>query len=576
MATRKVPKHLRKYTIEQNYESYTAINHAVWRYVMRQNHHTFKDLAHEAYTEGLKASGIYTERIPDVSEMNQCLAPFGWGAATIDGFIPGVAFFEFQANGILPVVAEIRKLENIQYTPAPDMIHEAAGHAPILCNEKYSEYVKLFGEIGKKAIATKEEHDVFEAVRHYSNLLEKGVATEAEIEAAKQQIDEKTKLISGVSEAERIGRLYWWTVEYGLIGTLEDPKIYGAGLLSSVSEGGNILSPDVKKVPFDLETIINTSFDITKPQPQLFVCENFEQLIAGLQEFAKEMAFMKGGKEGLEKAIQSANVATAVFSSGLQVTGIIHDMMTDDNNEPIYIKTLGPTALAYKDQQLNGHETNTHQEGFSAPVGKLKGINQPLEVLSDSELIALGIVVGQNCELQFESGVVVKGKVKQVVKEENNIVLISFKGCSVTYGEQVLFDPEWGMYDMAVGEKITSVFAGAADGEAYYSDAEDTSSDITHNQEQSELDALYQTIRDIRAGIEENPTTAIEKVVEELNTQYPKDWLLRLEVVEVLHQNQWLPELEKEIITHLQKLGEDNPELKALIENGLRIYKKVI
>ncbi|OLO38000.1 phenylalanine 4-monooxygenase [Alkalihalophilus pseudofirmus] len=575
MTTRKVPKHLRKYTIEQNYDSYTAINHAVWRYVMRQNHHTLKDLAHEAYIEGLQASGISTEKIPDVNEMNRCLAPFGWGAATIDGFIPGVAFFEFQANGILPVVAEIRKLENIQYTPAPDMIHEAAGHAPILCNEKYSEYVKLFGEIGKKAIATKEEHDVFEAVRHYSNLLEKGEATETEIANAKKQIDEKSKLISGVSEAEKIGRLYWWTVEYGLIGSLEEPKIYGAGLLSSVSEGGNILSPDVKKVPFDLKTIINTGFDITKPQPQLFVCNHFEQLIEGLKEFAKEMAFMKGGSESLEKAIQSANVATAVYSSGLQVTGVIQDMITDEENEPIYIKTKGATALAHNDKELSEHGTQTHKDGFGAPVGKLKGINQPLEILSDSEMESLGIAVGQSCELHFESGVEVKGTVEQIVKEGANVILISFKNCLVKYRNQVLFEPNWGMYDMAVGEKISSVFAGAADGETYYPD-EESSSKITHNQEQTELDDLYQTIRNVREGIEENPIDVIEKVSKDLNDKYPNDWLLKLEIIEILHQQQWLPKLEAEILSDLQRLSKNNRTITALIENGLKIYQTKI
>ncbi|WP_209121308.1 aromatic amino acid hydroxylase [Alkalihalobacillus sp. BA299] len=576
MVTKKVPKHLRKYTIEQNYDSYTAINHAVWRYVMRQNHHTLKELAHEAYTEGLKASGISTERIPDVNEMNNCLAPFGWGAATIDGFIPGVAFFDFQANGILPVVAEIRKLENIQYTPAPDMIHEAAGHAPILCNDKYSEYVKLFGQIGKKAIATKEEHDVFEAVRYYSNLLEKGGATEKEIEAAKKQIKEKEKLIEGVSEAEKIGRLYWWTVEYGLIGNLENPKIYGAGLLSSVSEGGNILSPNVKKVPFDLQMIINTGFDITKPQPQLFVCTNFQQLIEGVKEFAKQMAFMKGGTESIEKAIQSANVATVVYSSGLQVTGVFHQVITDNNKEPIYIKTTGATALASNNQEIRGHGTKTHQDGFGSPVGRLKGIEKPLETLSESEMLSLGIVVGQNCKLLFESGVEVKGTVEQTVKQDKKILVISFQHCLVTYENQVLFEPEWGMYDMAVGEKIISVFAGAADGEAYYSDQEVVSSNIIHHREETELDVLYQKIQAIREKVAENPTGTIKEVWRKLSKKYPNDWLLRLEIVEILHQNRWFPQLEQSILLELEKLSHENSQLKPLIENGVNIYKKII
>ena len=203
---KKIPRHLQKYVVDQQYEKYTPIDHAVWRYVMRQNHNYLKDTAHQAYVGGLKSSGISVERIPNVTDMNKALEPYGWGAANIDGFIPGVIFFDFQAHGILPIASDIRKLENIQYTPAPDIIHEAAGHAPILCEEKFSEYVKLFGQIGSKALATSEEHDLFEAVRTYSNLLESGKATKAEIEAAKVNFEEKQAAVTELSEAEQISR----------------------------------------------------------------------------------------------------------------------------------------------------------------------------------------------------------------------------------------------------------------------------------------------------------------------------------------------------------------------------------
>ena len=83
--------------------------------------------------------------------MNECLAPSGWGAVTIDGLIPGVAFFDFQGHGLLPIATDIRKVENIEYTPAPDIVHEAAGHAPILLDPTYAKYVKRFGQIGAKA-----------------------------------------------------------------------------------------------------------------------------------------------------------------------------------------------------------------------------------------------------------------------------------------------------------------------------------------------------------------------------------------------------------------------------------------
>lgn len=571
MLTRKVPKHLRKYTVSQEYENYTAINHAVWRYVMRQNHHTLKDSAHEAYTDGLKASGIFIERLPNVEEMNECLAPFGWGAATIDGFIPGVAFFEFQANGILPVVAEIRKLENIQYTPAPDIIHEAAGHAPILCDEKYSEYVKLFGNIGKKAIATKEEHDHFEAVRYYSNLLEKGESTEEEIEAAKKKIDEVAATITGLSEAEKISRLYWWTVEYGLIGELDNPKIYGAGLLSSVSEGGNALNPEVKKLPFDLETIIQTSFDITKPQPQLFVCKDFEQLIDGVLEFSKEMSFMKGGTESLEKAKQSANVATVEYSSGLQVTGVVHELLYNNQDEAVYLKMIGPTALAYKDSELPGHGTETHKDGFGAPIGLVKGVSTPLESMSEEELNSLGVVVGNECTLVFESGVEVTGQVKTIVKQDDLIQIITFENCQVTYNDQVLFEPEWGLYDMAVGATIPSVYAGAADGEAYYSIDETVATAVASPVERSALDGLYQKVREIREYPEDHSSELLQEVWEQVKAEYPNDWLLKLEIVEILNSNNWLPELQVEVTKELERLQGLNQEYHTLIKRGLDI-----
>lgn len=104
---------------------------------------------------GLQSSGINIEAIPKVEEMNECLASSGWGAVTIDGLIPGVAFFDFQGHGLLPIATDIRKVENIEYTPAPDIVHEAAGHAPILLDPTYAKYVKRFGQIGAKAFLQK-------------------------------------------------------------------------------------------------------------------------------------------------------------------------------------------------------------------------------------------------------------------------------------------------------------------------------------------------------------------------------------------------------------------------------------
>lgn len=568
---KKIPRHLQKYVVDQQYEKYTPIDHAVWRYVMRQNHNYLKDTAHLAYVGGLKSSGISVERIPNVTDMNKALEPYGWGAANIDGFIPGVIFFDFQAHGILPIASDIRKLENIQYTPAPDIIHEAAGHAPILCEEKFSEYVKLFGEIGSKALATSEEHELFEAVRTYSNLLESGKATKEEIDAAKAAFEEKQAAVTELSEAEQISRLYWWTVEYGLIGSVDQPQIYGAGLLSSVSEGRSSLTAGVKKIPFDLQTVIETGFDITKPQPQLFVCNSFDQLIDAVIEFSKTMANKVGGTKGLDKALRSNHTATIQYSSGLQLTGTLRNIIKDDKGEAVYIQTEGPSALAYQNIELLGHGKTTHQDGFGAPIGKIPTSTKPLEELSDDELKGIGIEIGKQSSFEYESEVKVTGIPQHFHRKDGKLLLISFKDCKISYGEQTLFHHDWGTYDLAIGEYITSVFAGAADSEQFYADLEKLESKHLVKRELSLLEQLYGKVRSIRENKENNNEAELIEVIEKLTTEFKKDWLLRIEILELLVKQNILHEQQLLLRQQLEDIKLLHQEYPVLIERGLML-----
>src|SRR3954453_171485 len=158
-----------------------------------------------------------------------------------------------------------------------------------------------------------------------------------------------------------LSRLHWWTVEYRLIGTLESPKIYGAGLLSSIGESVSCLESHVKKIWYSIEAA-NQPFDITTKQPQLFVCRDFQHLSDVLEDFASKMAYRVGGSEGLNKAVECKRAATAEYSSGLQVTGVFTEVVTDESRQPIYLRTTGPTALAYKDKQLAGQGKERHAE----------------------------------------------------------------------------------------------------------------------------------------------------------------------------------------------------------------------
>ncbi|MFC7440687.1 aromatic amino acid hydroxylase [Laceyella putida] len=564
-----IPAHLQPYVSKQHYQRYTPINQAVWRYVMRQNHRFFQHTAHEAYTSGLNKTGINIERIPRVEEMDACLKPFGWGAVPIDGLIPGVAFFDFQARGLLPIATEIRTLEHILYTPAPDIIHEAAGHAPILSDEKYATYVKRFGQIGAKALATREEHEVFEATRRLTIVMEDPHSTPAMIEDAERELREKIAQSTEVSEATQIGRLYWWTVEYGLIGDLERPTIYGAGLLSSIGEGQSCLAPEVTKLPFDLETCIQTDYDVTKPQPQLFVCRDFDELIEAVERFADRMAFRVGGTTSLQKAVRSAHLATAEFSSGLQVSGVFAELVHDEQGEAIYLRTTGPTALSYGGRTLPGHGKETHRDGFGAPIGEVRNLVCPLEEMTAARWAESGWPPGADVELHYTSGIKLKGKLTDAVFQDQRLILLSFEQCSVTYGDRVLFHPDWGTYDLAIGSRIPSVYAGAADPETYFADevsAAVTEEEITPTL--STLDHLYQAVREVREG--ERSVDSLHCIMEMLDDHYPDDWLLRLEMLEITakHQReQWAARLKEQLDT----LQQTKPELASLIQNGLKL-----
>ncbi|MFP5112269.1 aromatic amino acid hydroxylase [Bacillaceae bacterium C204] len=527
--------HLQPYISKQFYHRYTPIDHAVWRFVMRQNHYFLKEIAHTAYVNGLRDSGIKTESIPKVDDMNKSLAKVGWGAVTIDGLIPGSVFYGFLSNGLLPIATEIRNIQNITYTPAPDMIHEAAGHAPILLDKSYREFVRKIGEMGAKALASKEKLEVFKAVRHLTIVAEDPNSTPEQVKEAERLVTEARKKLKGISEADMVSRLFWWTVEYGLVGDLSNPKIYGAGLLSSVGESQSCLADDVKKIPFSVEECIKTPYDVTKPQPQLFVCKDFDQLAAAIDQFALTMAFKKGGTESLEKALQSDNLATFVFSSGLQVTGILATIVKDKKGEAIYIRTKGPTALSLEQKQLVNHGKDTHHKGFGTPIGSLKG-KIALESCSYAQLKDLGIIEGSGAVLKFESGVNVKGRVQTILMSAGKPVLISFKDCQVTYQGQVLFEPSWGTFDMAVGSGITSVFAGAADPDAYFEwPANDSDSMEEEVQELNELERLYAEVRSLREGTDwnEQSWSRLENVIAALNKKYPNEWLLRLEILEI-------------------------------------------
>ena len=570
--TSKLPKSLHSFIVKQPYKEYTFQNQAVWRYVMRLNVDFLKNVAHKSYINGLKLTGISIDEIPRMEGMNRILKDIGWAAVAVDGFIPPNAFMAFQAHNVLVISSEIRTIDHIGYTPAPDIIHEAAGHAPIIANAEYSEYLRRFGELGSKAISSDEDDKIFDAIRELSILKENPNSTTEDINNATRKVEEMQKNVGELSEMAKIRNLHWWSVEYGLIGDIDNPKIYGAGLLSSIEESKDCLSQSIKKIPYSIKAA-ETNFDITSAQPYLFVTPTFSHLSYVLEKFANQMCVRVGGLSSVEKVIESKKIGTIELSTGIQISSVFTRVISNDD-KPIYIQSSSPTALSNNYKELIGHGTDYHKDGFGSPLGKLEGINLAIEDMSPKDLKAYGIIEGEYVELKFEGGILVRGVIitgKRDIK--GKIQLISFKDCSVKYKDEILFEPDWGIYDMAVGKDVVSVFAGPADDDSFldnYKLPTSTSEQIVYDDKSLHLHKLYAEVKEIRRSGGNIELQKINGIYNQIISNYHDEWLILLEIYEVLYETKY--ELRDSVKKSLLDLKKNN-KFTDLIENGLKLIE---
>ncbi len=564
----RLPRHLLNLVIDQPYNTYTPQDHAVWRYVMRQNIRYLPGVAHSSYLEGLKRTGISIDRIPKMYGMNRILKEIGWAAVAVDGFIPPAAFMEFQAYNVLVIAADIRPVDQVLYTPAPDIIHEAAGHAPIIADEEYSFYLSEFGKAGARAFSSAYDNRVYNAIRHLSILKADPYTPFEAIEKAETELDQLAELHETPSEMALLRNLHWWTVEYGLIGSVEQPKIYGAGLLSSIGESYNCLKPKVKKLPYTIEAK-NISFDITKQQPQLFVTPDFDTLNKVLGHYLDTMSVRNGGKESLEKALKSDATCTVIYNSGLQVSGKLVKVYKH-NNEPAYLSFAGPAMLSVENKQIEGHGIDYHREGFGSPLGNIEGISGDLATLSEGELGSQGIKTGRELSLHFTSGIHVEGLLEKIKSRNGHNLILSFQNCTVRLKGKELFNPSWGIYDMAVGNKIISAFAGPADPDSFgleYPAPIEKTHHLQHSESKLALYKLYELVAEIRNH--SNNIGRLDATWKKIKSLYTDEWLLPLEIVEALNNHKYNTSLSDEINTYLKARMAQNEDMRKLIGDGL-------
>jgi phenylalanine-4-hydroxylase len=511
-----LPPHLRRFVVPQDHGAYTPRDHAVWRHILRRLTAHLKDRAHPRYLAGLAATGIEVERIPSLDDMNLKLARVGWSCVGVRGFIPPAVFTELQSRRVLAIAADIRTHEHIEYTPAPDIVHESAGHAPFIADPVYAAYLKSAGEAGFRAIASAEDQAVFEAIRNLSVVKEDPTAGADEVAHAEQRLEAAAASVRYVSESTRASRLYWWTAEYGLVGSVEDPKLYGAGLLSSIGEAVHCLTAAVRKLPLTA-ACADVAYDITRMQPQLFVARDFDQLFEVLDAFTATLSWRRGGDHGLDEARRARTVNHLVLSGGRELSGKVLERVAGD-------RELAPglsTALA----RLGGPVLVTRG-------GKAYGKPWPGEVVvafGRADLPERGAF-----SLALPGGVALEGFAV------GGGEVIHLRG---TRGGDLLDLPSWAL--LFLSDDLRSVAGGPADPGAWDRWFGELSSFAAGEGEQRararkaaalppRLAALYAELRRLRetGAVTEERLLAIRDAA----ADFADDWLLRAEVDELLPQ----------------------------------------
>ncbi|MCJ8277954.1 MAG: hypothetical protein MJK18_14020 [Bdellovibrionales bacterium] len=254
------------------------------------------------------------------------------------------------------------------------------------------------------------------------------------------------------------------------------------------------------------------------------------------------------------------------------------DYITKDN-ECIYYRCEGPTQLCMVGHELPGHDKDYHSHGFSSPLGYVKGYEDCLSWASAEDLETLGLVEGQVCTLEFESGVTVTGKLDSTSRTpRRELCLMTWTDCTVKFGDKLLFDPSWGTFDMAVGSKVQSVFAGPADRKSYGMTDNFAKKIVPKreiNDSELKLNASYQRLRDLRKSGEFDEASLTD-IFNSLDQDHNRDWLARLEIVELTYKKDSLDQLRSKVIESLEAIKAADPKKSRVIDDGLTLANKDI
>jgi phenylalanine-4-hydroxylase len=224
------------FTIEQDWQSYSFEEHATWRLLFERQQKLLAGRACGEYLDGLEALKVAAGGIPDFRRLNQVLeTATGWRIVAVPGLVPDGVFFAHLAERRFPSTCFIRRRDQLDYLEEPDIFHDVCGHVPLLMNPIFADYMQAYGQGGLKA--------------------------------------------AGLGHLEHLARLYWYTVEFGLVATPSGLRIYGSGIVSSAGESVYCLAdPRPHRIGFELKRVMRTRYRIDRFQDVYFVIDGFQQL----------------------------------------------------------------------------------------------------------------------------------------------------------------------------------------------------------------------------------------------------------------------------------------------------------
>ncbi len=237
--------------ITQPYALYSQENHETWRQLFSRMLPHWEKYANEHFLKGIASLCLDPERVPRLEDVNKFLAPLtGFRAKPVSGYVPAFQFFDCLRQRDFPTTITIRKLENLEYLPEPDIFHDISGHVPMHTDRAFADALVKFGECAHTAAKLAKEMNKDDRAHRLGNII------------------------------KAMARFFWFTIEFGL---MKDPggglKVYGSGLLSSYGElEHSIESPEVQRYPMQLEWMINQYFEIDHYQPLLFVADSFDHV----------------------------------------------------------------------------------------------------------------------------------------------------------------------------------------------------------------------------------------------------------------------------------------------------------